>query len=347
MTYNTWHGLTGGGLLSFGELEPEARRLLRFQLQDREISDLDPDLVFLQELNPVAARSKTLARHLDADEVHQADQSGIKFLGRGIPSNLCTGLSILARRGLGLKKLASIRLSGGFGRSGDYFSLQFAEVRYALIAEIRHRDWGHVLLCNAHLHHGFELTPSIRIKLDEAFVSGVISLEEREAMEAAMHVSRLRRMREIERLFDALEPLAKGMDGVLMGGDFNSTPDGIAYQTVVSRGFIDVHETVARKRGERAQDTWEPARNIDNHRFAENFVYTVPVFGRPEVKAILRAYDLESRRIDFLFARGSVEDGIASCRLWGESPINGPFNGLILSDHFGVEAEWRIPRQGI
>lgn len=337
LTYNTWHGLTGAGLLSFGELEPASRRRLRFQLQDRELSDSGADLLFLQELNPVGERAKRLARQLAKDEVHQVDQAGMKLFGYGVPSNLSSGLAILARQGWGLKHLASVRLSGGFGRSGDLFNVQLAEVRYALIAAIKHPMWGDVLLCNAHLHHGFELTPSLEKKLEDGLARGVISREERARMETVMMASRERRIREVERLFQVLEPLAKGRDGVLMGGDLNSTPQGIAYRMVMERGFVDLHAEALKARGLTEENTWDPPRNRANHELAENFVYTVPSFGRSEVKALLRAYDLESRRIDFLFARGSVAEGQITCRLWAQEPRN----GLILSDHFGVLADWR------
>src|SRR4051812_38490295 len=124
ITYNVWHGLNGSGILKFGELEPAGRRTERIHYQLRNLQQLDPDILFLQEMNPVMELSRQFARVLGMSVVSQIDQTGIKILEGGFPSNLQSGLSILAKRKWNLKKVGGIKLSGRRGFVSPFLSLQ-------------------------------------------------------------------------------------------------------------------------------------------------------------------------------------------------------------------------------
>lgn len=390
LTFNTWHGLNGKGLWRFGELETAKHRVLRYQLQERELLDLDADILFLQELNPVGSRLKQIARSLGLDGIFVSEQRGLKVGSFGLPMNLNNGLGVLARKNLSLKKIKSIKLSGFPGFVGQFFSLQLTEFRFALFAEVRTPSRGRLLLCCTHLHHGFEMTPGFEERLQRSVREGVLTTEEFEKMAFALLASRTRREKEVHRILDELADLKVNYDGVLLAGDFNSTPEGSIYKLMIDAGYTDLQEAafseMAKKKpgqklnvkalpetDHRLRPTWDPRSNtshaidqfsssdhlksrkeiefefkdgggevasdgdqIEMPSSEEHFEFPIPSFGRAEVYRLLQDQDMVPRRIDFIFASGSAASGLRHCDLWGTTARNGVF----LSDHFGVLAEW-------
>ncbi len=84
VTINVWSGLDYHGTLNFGEYESAERRDFRFQFLARQLKELKPDIIFVQEANPVGKYSSALADSLDFDEVHQVCNAGLKILGFGL-----------------------------------------------------------------------------------------------------------------------------------------------------------------------------------------------------------------------------------------------------------------------
>lgn len=70
-TVNVWSGSDYQGLVSFGQWETAAVREQRYQNLLAELQRLDPDLIFLQEVNPVRRYSKRIAKDLGMDQIHQ------------------------------------------------------------------------------------------------------------------------------------------------------------------------------------------------------------------------------------------------------------------------------------
>lgn len=128
LTLNVWSGLDYEGTFRMGEYEKKGERDKRFQLLVKEIKKIDPDVIFLQEANPVQSYSARLARALQFDKIYQVTLGGIKLGPLGIPSNLKEGNAILARSELQLKTHDVWKLSGSFGLFGDIFTCHFDEV---------------------------------------------------------------------------------------------------------------------------------------------------------------------------------------------------------------------------
>ncbi|HEX4925173.1 MAG TPA: hypothetical protein VFV50_13860, partial [Bdellovibrionales bacterium] len=205
VTYNVWHGLSGQGLFRFSELEPPGRKELRKKAQIENLRAEKPDLLFLQEVNPIVSGSRFYADNLGLHEVHQTDQAGLELFGFGLPTNLRTGLCILADPKWRLTKVAGVRLSGR-GYLSDSMSLQLAEFRYALFARLE-KDGKSLLAVNLHLHHGPILTRTMEARLDELTGSGLVpqslALKTRHAMTRAGE----RRLGELRKLAGLLEEL--------------------------------------------------------------------------------------------------------------------------------------------
>jgi endonuclease/exonuclease/phosphatase family metal-dependent hydrolase len=371
LSLNVWHGLNGQGIARFGELEPPGRRERRYALQERALGAGGFDIFFLQELNPVDSRAARLARALALDECHAVDQSGIKLFGFGLPTNLRSGIGILARPRLRLRSLGALTLSGEpFEIVAERASFQLREHRVALFAEATDPDRGRILLVNAHLHHGIEPSAELSQSLRALEAAGRLASRERSAIERVTLLADERRAREAERLLERVERLAHGCESILIGGDFNSTWRSTAYRLFAEAGFIDAYASIYAKPPARPASgssisapalaaldcaehgTWNSVRNADNRRFSQSFPLPVPDFGRPEVLAAHRLYDLRPRRIDFLLARGGLASALGSggatsapggdagfrAGLFADQPD--AETGLFLSDHFGVWADW-------
>ena len=103
INYNLWHGL-GEGFLKREELEPSSYKKQRFQEQMRLLEEAKPDILFLQEVNPVSSLPGKMAKDLGMTSIFQNTNCGISFLGLGLPINLDMGIAILVRPPLKIKK---------------------------------------------------------------------------------------------------------------------------------------------------------------------------------------------------------------------------------------------------
>ena len=336
LTYNLWHGLDGQGLLFFGELEPRGRQLKRAQTQIRCLKQWSPDVLFLQEANPLVPAVYFYASQLQLDHIEQMDLSGIKLLGLGPPFNLQSGLIVLGRSEFNLNRLLGLQLSGEGPANRGLFSLQLKESRYALFGEIRHPEWGKVLVVNVHLHHGLEYDPAWTLHLNRAVQEGQLSEPDKRALQKDLHRGDVRREGELALLLEHLNSLSSSYDLTLLGGDFNSSPDSPIVRRILEEGFED---------GWQASGvaepglTWDCLTNPENHEFNDGFQKGFdwqeelgPAPMREELLEKVREAERRPRRIDYLFFRTSHRVRVRSELFEGKDPRS----GMLGSDHFGV-----------
>ncbi len=150
LTINVWCGLYYAGILRMREYETREKREARFKLLIKQVKEIQPDIIFIQEANPVAKYSRKLARELRFDKIHQVCEAGIKLGPVGLPVNLKKGNAILTRPGLHLKKYENWKLSGVFGIFGDIFTIHFSDATFALVGKIVIHD-APIYLVNVHL----------------------------------------------------------------------------------------------------------------------------------------------------------------------------------------------------
>ncbi|MBN8540201.1 MAG: endonuclease/exonuclease/phosphatase family protein [Deltaproteobacteria bacterium] len=362
-TFNVWHGLAGRGslhgLFGFREFESAASRDRRWRKALRDCEEINADIFLFQELNPVSVKGKDLVLALGGEFQGCVDQSGLKFFSLGFPHNLASGLGILVRsavraarqRDLPIRVPQKLKLSGGFGKSGESVSFHLDEQRYAQFSSVFHESLGRLMIVNTHLHHGFEKFPELLRLLTAATETGRVREEELESLNLFLENARDRRLSEMDRILEVVDSVDKDHDGVLIGGDFNSVPFGAAATLLSVSGFEDLY---ARANGQSASSsssgaTWDPVLNPANHRIQQEkgFQFPLPDFGNPELLEVYREFDRQPRRIDFLFARGSLLESAQSSRMHLTSVRNfglpdpvGPDVGLAASDHFGVVATW-------
>jgi len=330
ITYNVWHGLNGHGIVSFGELEPRGRHEKRILWQLQEIKKLDPDILVLQEMNPVRELSDRFAKDLDMKAIHQVDQSGLRLLGFGIPLNLTNGLTILAKSELRLKKLSGLKLSGPFGFCSDLASIQFQEFRFALISEFTYQG-EKITLANVHLHHGPVLTEEFLKDLENLYHQKNITKKEMNHVIAQMKQSVPRRLKELDRLLDWCEKNRR-TSKLIIAGDFNDSEDSPLFKKLNSAGLKEAYKKVHPKQ---KANTWDGSKNKDNHILTNKLFPPIEYFKNEKLLELLRRHDERPRRLDYICMTETLVSKVKdACEVF-----NIEVDGLLGSDHFGIQVE--------
>jgi len=348
LTYNTLHGLEPSGLTVKAGESKEARQA-RLNLQFQQLSVVQPDVMLLQEVNPLPEMAEAYVAALknfglQYAEVHQVDSCGVRLApGVAVVPGLNNGLAVLARAPLRLRKLKGLKLSGGFGGCEDFAGIQTGELRYALIAEVENPDTGRKLLAvSLHLHSGIERDAFFIQKINEAVEQGRIRREDFDGIVAAMERDQERRLNEIRVLINEIQRL-QGEErylGVIVGGDFNFEAGAPEYLELERAGLRDTY-TIASPRSDIY--SLDPQGNP----IAGQGVREVPSALREamarlpdsEQRRIIEAYRRgvsEARRIDFLFLMKKPSDSPEGCfrqELFGQPAT---LTGQPGSDHYGV-----------
>ncbi|MCY4523803.1 MAG: endonuclease/exonuclease/phosphatase family protein, partial [Halobacteriovoraceae bacterium] len=337
INYNIWHGL-GEGFFKREVLEPVDHKQKRDEKQIADLLNEKPDILFLQEVNPVDSHSKRIAGRLGMKRVFQNTNCGISILGLGIPVNLNMGIAILVRPPLKITKIAKMKLSGPMGGCNPYATFQYAEFRYALFAKVDHPGKGSFLLVNTHFHHGVEWSGILGNKIKEWERRKLITSEQRNELAEKIDKSNNRRARELKNLFAKLRDLRRREEyknlPVVIAGDFNSTVRSPIYKDIVKTyGMKDSRTTYSP-----TPYTWDPPANRQNHIYTGKFASPVPTFGKKELENYFKKYDGKQRRIDYLFV--SPDIGVSSYALFGHKADE---DGIIGSDHFGIAVSLKIP----
>jgi endonuclease/exonuclease/phosphatase family metal-dependent hydrolase len=148
LTINVWSGLTYKGFFKMGEYEHHPKK--RYELLLSEVRKLAPDIIAIQEANPLPDYVKQLAADLDYQVIYCVTLEGIRFGSFGIPTNMREGQAILVKRPWTITELGRKRLSGG-GIVTNWFSFHFHEVTQTLLgrAVINGKP---LYIYNVHLH---------------------------------------------------------------------------------------------------------------------------------------------------------------------------------------------------
>jgi len=326
---NTWIGLLVRGLTSLVPIEPPGHKQRRFDALVAELERRSPDVVTLQECQPLPALARDLADALDYDCVWRVANSGLRLFGVGFPGGIGRGegLTILAKRELGLEHLRTKRLSGR-GLVNNWISVQLGPVRIA-VACLVHIDGRPVVVVNTHIRYGF---PN-----QQAFEDGWRALRERGVVKEEQPSGWLLKMLQDNRRTRDLElrRLAAWVDHlrrehrapVVIGADFNLDPDAPQIAAFLEEtGYTNVLPAVAP-----GALTWDPTRNYN---IGYGTAYTWDN-GKPKSMILqLMAYlDRIPQTPDHVMLSPglSLADG-GVC-------FDVPHEDTLASDHFGVWAD--------
>jgi endonuclease/exonuclease/phosphatase family metal-dependent hydrolase len=238
-----------------------------------------------------------------------------------------------------LKKLEGVSLSRpGSNLVRTWGSWQLKEERFALFAETLLPQWGKVLLINTHLHHGLEATPDFLEALERLTVEMELSPKVAGEIKARMHAGSERRAHELGVLLETLKKYEKDYEVVILGGDFNASPQSGLGQTLREAGFRDCWLDA------RPNDpglSFDADHNQANHIMQGKFPLTLVVEDlsfsakvKEALVALARKQEDRRRRIDYLWLRGGALR-VSHAELIGLPDKE----GFAPSDHFGVCAD--------
>ncbi len=316
VSINAWSGLADGGVFHVREYETAAEREFRFDLLVSELRELSPDLVAVQEANPLPRYAERLAQELSYDYLHHVRQAGVRIGPVGLPTNLREGAVVLAQQELALAAPLRTQLTGGGAGNLFAFQLRSASQVYGGTVTVGGRTvyvfttrWTEAPAA------GSERLNELVARYDrdelpaDAFL-GTVS--------AAVRGSELRRG-EARRTLTFINEQA-GESPVILMGSFSAAPDSDEIAMLREAGFVDVFEMVGTGTG----FTYDPQTNTNIRAH------------HPETAA-----GGERRRIDYIFIRGA---GITPRK--ARVVFHTPTYGVHLSDHYGLHAElWIEPAQ--
>lgn len=264
---------------------------------------LQPDVIFLQEANPVGKFASNLADKLCYDEIHQVCNRGIKFGPLGIPSNFKEGIAILARKDFNLVEQYTSKLTGSFGIYGDILTIHFDESRFFIVGKIKVND-APIYLINVHL--GSE-PPFDSVGVQERYT-------------------------EVEKILSYINELHDYP--LILGGDFNASPESNEIKKISSSEVLfDAYSNSSPNK----KYTWDPSRNTNIKYSTNHFDASGEMLSEDEIKSA--DYDNVPRKIDYVFLnkKFSADDVISSTIV-----LDSLMDGLHASDHFGVLTEIKL-----
>lgn len=342
LTLNLWHGLSPSNMVVFEPLEPVTRRRLREKMQIDLLKEVDPDLAFFQEMNPVHKRFQSFCQLLNRHGGYQPDLVGIKFLGHGLPLNLFSGLSILAKPAWPLRVVSALRLSGQRSFVKRWASFQLKEERYAIFCETGRPEVGRVLLVNTHLHHGLEATEEFIERVSKLMEELKLSPTIRTEIRTRLFLGNERRAKEMSMLLKEVQRLRSSYSMVILGGDFNCEPEGEIGQRLRDLGFADVwRKDHINETGYTFDRTKNQANHILQDRFPSTFMIDDLSFDahtKEEFLKLTLEQERRPRRIDQLWVQGSTPIKSIRSQLVGFPDQQ----GMAPSDHFGVVADFDV-----
>ncbi len=319
MTLNAWSGLTYRGLLRMGYFEPEEARLNRFEGLVAEIERLKPDIIGINEANPLPCYCDELSRRTGYDSIWHMGVSGLRLGGFGIPVNLREGDVVLAKKGLGLEFIGRIKLAGpGIVRQG--FSVHTGDLTQAILCRIS-MEGKDVYVCTTHWHATLGPDSIERAGL----LKRTYGYSGKELGRVIKTINRdiSWKMREARGTIKLLTKKVPAGSPVILMGDLNAEPDRPDLECLRLNGF---HEAIPGGPG----FTWDPEANA-------NLIKYYPENLDKRFDSLydhLRAvYEKTFRRtIDYIMVNGYAE-------LLDSRPCaNETFKGGHISDHFGVIA---------
>lgn len=330
MTINVWSGLDYIGTFKMGEYESPEIREKRYQALLKEIAKYNPDIIAINEANFLPYYVEKLAKDINYDYIYHVGVAGLKIGRYGIPVNLKEGDAILARKGLHLQEVGHKQLSGG-GIITNYFSFHTEDATQVLIGRVI-VNAKPVYVAVTHWHASPMDTPHTRMLLKELQQKfGYTDAEYQDAIKK-LEADNTWRKNESKLMAEYCKAIVPEHAPLIVMGDFNATVDMPEMQYFLQQGFQDtfVQHKIA------DAYTWNPLKNLNIQKY-----YTIDTNKIFEslYTHVSKIHELEPKRIDYVIVNTSISpDKIINSKVCCDTI----YDGIHVSDHFGVYAEIRI-----
>lgn len=323
MTINIWSGLDYKGTLSMGEYESGDVRGKRFRALAAEIRRLSPDIIGINEANPLPDYAEKLAAETGYDCLYHVGVSGLRVWRVGLPWNLREGDAILAKKDLALAYVGREQLSGGLVLNN--LSCNTTDATQVLLGRVR-VNGEDVYIAVTHWHYS---------ALDDARSRGLLERLKKEggypdsaladALTSLAADCKWRRD-EAGRMYSFLEKNVPAGKKLFVLGDLNATTGTPEVQRFLSGGYTDTFGAATKAPGY----TWDAANNSNIRKY---YLDVPPKKHDSLYEKMTSMNDGRSVRIDFILANralpaGMVRGSFLCC--------TGYYEGAQPSDHFGV-----------
>jgi hypothetical protein len=333
LTINAWHGQYPRSPFKVEPIEPPGSKERRTAALLAGVRELDPDVILMQECMPQPDFSRRVAAALGYDEVSKICNSGLRILGRGLPSGIGAGegLAVLAKRHLGLRPRGVKRLSG-FGFTSSLVAAQVGQLHFALAAEVR-VGGRPVVLVNTHLRYAYPSIDAFHRAWEDLHAQGALRGEPGKTFEAIVRRSIRTRDAELARLAGWIEGFARRGLPVILGADLNLDHDAAQTLHFVDRlGLLNVLPSTSER-----PCTWDPLGN-------PNIAYSLAAqhpdgTPKPLIPRLVAHYDAIPQCPDHLMLGPTFR---RECLREGGLALDRPYDGVLASDHYGVFAEVRV-----
>lgn len=316
LTINVWSGLTYKGFFKVGRHPDNPEN--RYGLLVSEIRKLNPDVITIQEANPLPPYANRLAADLDYKVIYSVALGGIRFGSLGIPTNMREGDAILVKKLWTIEEVGRKRLSGG-GIATNWFCFHLGEIIQVLLGKAVVNGTP-LYLYNVHLHSGPFHGPALEAALTR--LTQEMPQQKMEEAQKGVKKDIERRRIEIANLMRFVEEtLPPSMPAIILG-DFNTTVESGELEPLLAEGkWVDSFRL---KNPHNEGVTWDPRHNPNfRHKDVASNPYDV----------LCTYHDRHPYRIDFIL----VNENITREHILLESRVVlTPVDGLSPSDHYGV-----------
>jgi len=328
---NVWFGMDARGYMKFGEFESRARRRARFNILAEGLKNLQADVIGIQEANTLPDYANNLAGEIGYDAVWKTTNSGIKFLGRGIPTNFAAGNVILAPHGCGLQFLGAARISGR-GLQLKNFSFHITELRDVIAAMATIRDQP-IIIFNTQTHFSAIRNQRWEVPLNNLIDSYQLAPGKKEKLLKKIHKSQERRRKEIFGIIAFVKKITSvyNYPFVIMG-DFNTTADSSEILHLIDE--LNLRDAYRIQNPGKPGYTWDPGRNT-NTGYDAALLWADGATCKDPLNRLEAQFDAKmARRIDFIFLSYQFEPNMVK---EADLIFTAPTDGLFASDHFGIQ----------
>ena len=331
ITINIWSGLNYEGVWKMGEYEYPEHRNRRYQLLVERLKSVQPEVICLQEVNPVPEYARQLAYDIGYQGFAYVGMGGIHIGPIGIPINFREGDAILIKPDFDANSLGREKISGS-GISNNWITFHFNEISQVMGVAIEKNSW-RIHIFNTHLHAGPGLDSNTVGMLRQQWEAGELSDDEFASISEKFARHSQRRYQEVENLLGFVSHHSNDSTCTIIGGDFNTKVGSPEYELMEDAGYIDSFM----KSPFDPSFTWDPNRNSNIQAFYQ------PEPTNPTKEEFFNwKNDLQPRRIDYVWISDlpKVHWEVKSTSLFGTEAKG----GIHLSDHFGYLTEIQLTR---
>ncbi len=338
LTLNVWSGLDYQGYVRMGEYESAEIREKRYRALVAQIRRLAPDVIALQEANPLPAYAERLGEALGYRAFWHIGVSGVRIGPLGLPVNLREGDVLLVHPKWQPEFAGRRQLSGGY--VGNGFSFHFDDATQIIAVRIMVQGQPQFVFAT-HWHASVPDSPEIMAQLRQMRDCGEITAAAYEQVRAQIRYGARWRLNEARMTRNFIREVAGEHLYVLLG-DFNALPGSREVEELQRIGAVD---TYAHLHPDSAGFTWDTRnnRNIQIHYLAQRDTAGAGSLSQ----RLWQKYTGISKRIDYVFCGPAIRFTAQGVQIRSsEVVLNRLIEGVQPSDHFGVLTELEFSDRG-